>query len=230
MDSLYNTSIIGYISSPFKEKFGIPRQPGINSTIESKICLEKEFSSEECVRGLENFSHIWVIFKFHENVSKGWSNLVRPPRLGGNKKVGVFASRSPFRPNFTGISVVKLLKIEVGINTVITISGGDFMDKTPVIDIKPYILYSDSIEDAVCKDFELKPQKKLVVTFSDKAKAVCMDYEGLENKLSDILSYDPRPAYYNNDRDKECGMKFDRFDIRFKVCKDILNIQEIIKL
>lgn len=228
MTAEYIMTPVGEVISPFREKFGIPRQAGIISTVESKIRLYKDFSSVETIRGLENFSHIWVVFVFHENIDKGWKNLVRPPRLGGEKKVGVFTSRSPFRPNFIGMSAVKLLDILVEDEILLIVRGGDFVDKTPVLDIKPYIKYADAIEDACSGEFGTEPQKEFQVVFSEKSDALCSKHKGLKESLDDILSYDLRPAYYKRtSKDKIFGIKFESFDVRFKIEHDILYIEEI---
>lgn len=225
----YKISSIGNIISPFKEKFGIPRQPGIISTIESKILLNEDYSSEECFRGLESFSHIWILFLFNENIDKGWKKIVRPPRLGGNKKVGVFSSRSPFRPNFIGMSAVELVSIEVGKNTCLNIKGADLLDGTPIIDIKPYIKYADSIIESECGDFTKKPVKDFKVVFSSQAESVCDENKGLKSDLENILSYDTRPAYYGkSSENKIFGMKFESFDVRFEIQSKCLHIIEIV--
>ena len=226
----YIISPIGRVISPFKEKFGIPRQSGMVSTVESKIRLYEEYSSRECVRGLEDFSHIWILFSFHENTDRGWNENVRPPRLGGNKKTGVFSSRSPFRPNHIGMSAVQLKKIEkTGRNLLITVSGADILDNTPVFDIKPYIKYADSIENAKCGCFSLKPEKELSIVFSPQAEDVCHNNKGLECMLREVLSYDPRPAYYKKTfQEKIFGIKFECFNVRFRVCGDFLHVEEIV--
>jgi tRNA-Thr(GGU) m(6)t(6)A37 methyltransferase TsaA len=220
---------VGEIISPFKTKFGLPRQSGIISSVESKICLFEEFSNKDFFRGIENFSHLWILFIFHHNISSGFNKLVRPPRLGGNKKVGVFSSRSPFRPNFTGMSAVELVDIKYQRNTVLTVKGGDFADKTPVIDIKPYIKYADSIEKSECKIFDSKPQKVFDVEFSLQAEEFLKDKKILKENIEEILSYDPRPGYLENNCPKNFGMEFDSLDIRFEVKGKILYIKEIVK-
>lgn len=229
MSTEFDLYPVGEIISPFKEKFGIPRQAGITLSVESKIRLSKEFSDEEFVRGLDNFSHIWIIFGFSKNISKGYKRLVRPPRLGGNKKVGVFASRSPFRPNFLGMSAVKLEKINIDVNTELIISGGDFLNQTPVFDIKPYIEYADAIDNANCGEFSLKPDKIFNVNFSNKALKVCNKYLKLKKNLEDILSYDLRPGYYDESSDGRLfGIKFECYDVRFEIYGNELYVQEIV--
>jgi tRNA-Thr(GGU) m(6)t(6)A37 methyltransferase TsaA len=224
----YQVSPIGEVLSPFREKFGIPRQAGIIPTVESKIRLYDEFSDSDFVRGLENFSHIWVIFLFHENIEKGWKKMVRPPRLGGNKKVGVFASRAPFRPNFIGTSAVKLINIEHGKNIFLTVQGADIADKTPVIDIKPYVKFADAVDNADSGVFNNPPEKKFNVLFSEQAKSVCSLNKGLEAKLIEVLSYDIRPAYIEKDGGARIfGIKFESYNIRFSTEKETLYILEI---
>ncbi|MCB9480213.1 MAG: tRNA (N6-threonylcarbamoyladenosine(37)-N6)-methyltransferase TrmO [Desulfobacteraceae bacterium] len=225
----FTISPVGEIISPFKTKFGLPRQSGIISSVESKICLFEEFSDKDFFRGIENFSHLWILFIFHHNISSGFNKLVRPPRLGGNKKIGVFSSRSPFRPNFTGMSAVELVGVEFGKNTVLTVRGGDFADKTPVIDIKPYIKYADSIEKSECKNFGSKPEKKFEIKFSLQAEDFLKDNEILKESINEILSYDPRPSYLENNCSKSFGMEFDNVDIRFEVKGKVLYIKEIVK-
>lgn len=230
MSHIYSESPIGYIESPYVEKFGIPRQSGIISTVESKIRLSEEFAHENFVRGLEHFSHLWILFKFHENIDKGFSPLVRPPRLGGNKKIGVFASRSPFRPNFIGISAVELVDIKKDKGLYIIVKGGDFANKTPVIDIKPYIKFADCVENAVCGEFQNSPEAELKVFFSDKCMNICYENPKLYENIKEILSYDIRPAYYKNQKtDKMFGMEFERFNIKFKVEDKVVYIEDITK-
>lgn len=221
---------VGEVLSPFKTKFGLPRQPGIIPSVESKIRLFEEFSDPDYLRGIENFSHIWILFIFHHNIASGFKKLVRPPRFGGNKKAGVFASRSPFRPNFTGMSAVELVDVEYGRNTVLTVKGADFADRTPVIDIKPYVKYADCIENSECNVFDLKPEKSFYVEFSCEAESFLTNNKKLKQLIEEVLSYDPRPGYYSENSDyKIFGMEFDTFDIRFEVKGKILYVKEIVK-
>ncbi len=213
--------IIARIKNDFSTKFGIPRQSGLAPSLTAKIVFEKEFQSPEALTGLENFSHIWLIWEFSEAAQENWSPTVRPPRLGGNKKVGVFATRSPFRPNSLGLSAVKIEKIE---NGEIFISGADLMDGTPIYDIKPYLPAVDSITSATDlfdKIAEKEPLKVVVSPeFIDKIPA-----EKLE-ALKEILSLDPRPAYHN-DPARVYGFQFAGCEIKFKVEEKILTVVSV---
>lgn len=208
---------VAYIHTDFKEKFGIPRQSGRVESLLGKLVFENEFKAPEAIRGIEEFSHLWLIFGFSEAKRKSESLTVRPPRLGGNKRVGVFASRSPFRPNSLGLSVVKLLEVaEDGL----IVSGVDMLDNTPVYDIKPYLPYADSKPEALGGFGE---------EFSDYSVNVDFPKELLEkipkNKREAVISClkeDPRPSYHEDLR--TYSMKFSDFDIHFKVCNDILSV------
>ncbi|WP_370278860.1 tRNA (N6-threonylcarbamoyladenosine(37)-N6)-methyltransferase TrmO [Pontibacterium sp.] len=233
IDSL-NLQPIAVVRSAFKEKFGIPRQPGLANSIISTIELLPEFASAEAVRGLEQASHIWLIFVFSECVDKGWSPLVRPPRLGGNKKLGVFATRSPFRPNPVGLSPVKLEAVRVEGNKVfLDVRGADLLDGTPILDIKPYLPYSDVIEDAEFAVADKIEKLDLPVVFSPEAKTVCELYEqnsgsSLTEQICDILSCDPRPAYKKNDSERVYGVKLHNFDIRWQITNDQIYVESIV--
>ena len=170
-----NFTPIGHISSCYKEKFGIPRQPGLVSAAKAKLTLDEMFD-EECVRELEDFSHIWLQFVFHQTHTQGWKSMVRPPRLGGNSKVGVFASRSTFRPNPIGLSVVELDNIEI-INSqvVLHFKGCDLVDGTPILDVKPYLPYVDAIPEAKAGYAKQKPLQKMTVFMSEEIIQACQD-------------------------------------------------------
>ncbi|MBQ2784899.1 MAG: tRNA (N6-threonylcarbamoyladenosine(37)-N6)-methyltransferase TrmO [Oscillospiraceae bacterium] len=220
---------IARMKSDFPTKFGIPRQSGLVEELRSTIIFEPEFRNPDTLRGIEGYSHLWLIWQFSEAVRTDWSPTVRPPRLGGNIRMGVFATRSPFRPNSLGLSCVRLLGVEQteSHGTVLHVGGGDLMDGTPIFDIKPYIPYSDSIPDALggftdaAKDFLLEVRfpddllQNLPVNKRDAAIAV--------------LSHDPRPSY-QKDSDRIYGLSFAGFDIRFSVCGNILTVHEIIPL
>lgn len=199
---------IAYIKNDFKDKFAIPRQSGIAEKIESTIVFEKEFSDENAIRGIEGFSHLWLIWGFSKNIRDEHSLTVRPPRLGGNTRVGVFASRSPFRPNNLGLSSVKLIKVQDG---KLIVSGADLMDGTPIYDIKPYIKFTDSHEDAISGFVDENEFHELNVHDNGL-------FDNIECKetLILILSSDPRPAY-QNDSEREYGFKFAQYEIKFKV-------------
>ena len=218
----YNFKTIGTIHSCYKEKFGIPRQPGLVSST-ATIEIATEYSQDDAFRELENFSHIWVFFVFHAVEKKAWKPTVRPPRLGGNQRVGVFASRSMFRPNPIGLSVVELKSVErVENKVVLTIVGGDFLDTTPVIDIKPYIPYADSIDTAKSGYAIEKPASKFDVVFSEKAqenmKKAEEKYPRLRIIITEILKLDPRPAYHEKKQiKKEFAIKLYDYDLKWHV-------------
>lgn len=215
--------VIARIKSDFATKFGIPRQSGLAPSLRAKIVFEKEFQSPEALVGLENFSHIWLIWGFSEAKREEWSPTVRPPRLGGNRKVGVFATRSPFRPNSLALSAVKIEKIE---NGEIFITGADLMDGTPVYDIKPYLPAVDSITSATDlfdKVAEKNPLKvEIPPEFTGKIPA-----EKIE-ALKEILSLDPRPAY-QNDPSRIYGFQFAGCEIKFKVEEKTLTVVSVQK-
>ena len=220
--------------SPFREKFATPRQPGLAPSVHATISFYPGFATPEAVRGLEGFSHLWLIFLFHQNWQKGWKPTVRPPRLGGNQRVGVYASRSPFRPNPLGLSAVKLLSINNDHGEIsLLVQGADLIDATPIFDIKPYIPYGDSIPEAIGGFAEGAPNAILEVTFSALAKQQLDDYSDqtpdLDIMLQELLSLDPRPAYRQGGEDAhEYGVLFDRFHIRWRVQDRQLIVLEII--
>jgi tRNA-Thr(GGU) m(6)t(6)A37 methyltransferase TsaA len=203
---------IGIIHSPFKEKFTIPRQPGLIS-IPCTLELTYPFGSDEALLGLENFSHIWVIFHFHkiDNVNKNFKGTVRPPRLGGNVRQGVFATRSPYRANNIGLSLVKIISIE---KNKITVVGGDFLDQTPILDIKPYIKEIESVTDANSAWTDSIVTKKLEVIFEEKVKNQLNEMELVY--LTEILSLDPRPSFHNEDKKTYAAKIFD-YDVHWKI-------------
>ena len=219
---------IAKMRSDFPTKFGIPRQSNLVEHLESTIVFEPEFRNVDALRGIEGYSHLWIIWQFSEAVRKDWSPTVRPPRLGGNTRVGVFATRSPFRPNNLGLSCVKLLGLEESDDgTVLKVSGADLMDGTPIFDIKPYIPYSDSFPDArggftdTAEDFLLEvdfPAKLLEMLPCSKREAAVA-----------VLSHDPRPSYQRNP-DRIYGLTFAGFDIRFTVRDKLLTVHEVNKI
>lgn len=214
---------IGYIYTDFDTKFGAPRQSGIITSSFGKIVLEGEYSNPTAFRGLEDFSHIWVLWEFSEAKEKEWSPTVRPPMLGGNKRMGVFATRSPYRPNSIAMSALKLEKIEFGENgrTEIFVSGCDMMNKTPVIDIKPYLAYTDSIPDTKGGFTEKLKDRTLEVYFPDEL--LCKIPAEKRSTLTEVLESDPRPSY-KSDGDKVYGFKFAGFEIKFKVAEKTLTV------
>lgn len=213
--------IIARIKNDFPSKFGIPRQSGLAPSLSAKIVFEKEFQSPEALTGLENFSHIWLIWSFSEAAQENWSPTVRPPRLGGNRKIGVFATRSPFRPNSLGLSAVKIEKIE---NGEIFISGADLMDETPIYDIKPYLPAVDSITSATDLFDKIAEKEPLeVVVPAEFVEQI--PTEKLE-ALKEILSLDPRPAYHN-DPARVYGFHFAGYEIKFKVEENTLTVVSV---
>lgn len=218
---------IAYIYTDFKEKFGIPRQSGRNKTALGKIVLEKEFAVCDAFKGIEQFSHLWLIFDFSKSHTEKFNPTVRPPRLGGNKRVGVFATRSPFRPNSLGLSVVKLESIDFsnGVNLIVT--GVDLLNGTPIYDIKPYIPYADAIDGALGGFSEDFKDYALEVIFPENLLSLIP--EDKKETLISSLKDDPRPSYIEND-ERVYNMKFDCFDIGFKVSKQTLTVTEVKKI
>lgn len=218
---------VARIRSDFPEKFGIPRQSGVVESLEAKIVFEPEFRVMDAVRGLEDFSHIWLIWEFSAAVRDTWSPTVRPPRLGGNVRMGVFATRSPFRPNPIGLSCVKLLKVEQdeALGPVLTVAGADLMDGTPIYDIKPYIPYADCRPEAVggfTSKFDMKP---LTVDFP--AELLDKVPQEKRNALIGVLEQDPRPRY-QKDPGRIYGLSFAGLEVKFSVEAQILAVKEII--
>lgn len=225
MDSI-SIRPIARMRSDFPSKFGIPRQSGLVQELHSTIVFEPEFRNPEALRGIEDFSHLWLIWQFSEAVRTGWSPTVRPPRLGGNTRMGVFATRSPFRPNNLGLSCVKFLGIEhtADLGTVIHVAGADLMDGTSIFDIKPYVPYCDCHSEALggftdtAGDFLLKvdfPEALLTLLPESKREAA-----------KGVLSHDPRPAY-QRDPERVYGLPFAGYDIRFTVREDTLTVCDV---
>ena len=207
---------IAHIHTDFPTKFGVPRQSGIIETLKGSIVFEPEYRNPDAVRGLEDFSHIWLIWEFSEAVRDSWSPTVRPPRLGGNARKGVFATRSPFRPNAIGLSSVILDKIEIDpdLGPVLHVSGADLMDGTPIFDIKPYIAYTDSHPDAI-SGFASKPAEyELEVCISDELLEKIP--EAQRESLIAVLAHDPRPQYHD-DPERIYGMQFGQMEVKFRV-------------
>ena len=232
MNNKYEVRPIGKIQTGFSSKFGIPRQSGIVSELCGKILFENQYRGPDWTRGLEGFSHIWVLWMFSDNVGANIGATVRPPKLGGNTRMGVFATRSPFRPNFIGMSVLKLEKIEYTSEngTILYVKGADMVDGTPIIDIKPYLPISDKIDNAssgFALDFSGADRIVLNVVFRDN----CMgDFpEEHMDELKGILSQDPRPAYIS-DGDREYSFEFYGYNIKFTVFDGTLFVSKISKL
>lgn len=222
--------IIGRIHTDFPDKFGIPRQSGILDMLESELVFEPKYRSAEALRGIEEWSHLWLIWEFSESVREKWSPTVRPPRLGGNKRVGVFATRAPFRPNPIGLSCVRLLGLKKTADrgTVLRLGGADLMDGTPIYDIKPYLPYTDSHPDAKGSFGEELYGAKLNVVCPDE---LLLNFpENKKEALAAMLAEDPRPAVSCRDADRVFGLKFAGHEIKFTVSGDTLTVTEITKL
>ena len=211
---------IAVIRTDFPGKFGIPRQAGIVGELEGKILIEKEFSDREALRGIEEFSHLWLIWGFSEN--EGWSPTVRPPRLGGNARKGVFATRSPFRPNRLGLSCVRLLRVEDSGKgmPVLIVGGADLMDGTPIYDIKPYIPYADSIPEATA-GFAADPGEHIPVEIPPAVEEAIPEEK--RTALRKVLELDPRPRYLEMG-EREYGFEFGGYTIRFIVDNGTLRV------
>jgi len=230
-EDIMNLKPIGIIHSCYKEKFGIPRQAGIIPSATAILELLPPYNITEALRGLEEFSHLWIIFQFHQAERNKWKATVRPPRLGGNRRIGVFASRSPFRPNPIGLSAVELKSIK---GTQLTLMGGDFLDGTPVFDIKPYIPYADLIPNAKGAFASEAPLPVNTVIFSRKIEKA---FKSLENKtrpalqqlICDMLVHDPRPAYQQDDPDRIYGTRIYDLEIHWKQSDKQVTILEINK-
>lgn len=217
----YTLEPIGRIHTPYKEKFAVPRQPRLAPAASARIKLLGNANSPESVRGLEQFSHVWLLFLFDQNLAAGWKPTVRPPRLGGNERVGVFASRSTFRPNGIGMSAVELKGVtQQGKQTWIELGSVDLVDGTPIVDIKPYIPYSDAIHHANGGFAESEPEV-LTVTFSTSAQQVLkaqQDPIQTQTVIEQVLGQDPRPAYKKNKSDhKEYAVHLFDLNIKFQV-------------
>ena len=219
--------IIAKMRSDFASKFGIPRQSGLVEELRSTIVFEPGYRDPECLRGIEDFSHLWIIWQFSEAVEQGWSPTVRPPRLGGNTRMGVFATRSPFRPNHMGLSCVKLLGVErtQQHGTVLHVGGADLMDGTPIFDIKPYIPYSDCHPEASGGFTDHAGEFLLNVNFPEELLSRLP--ENKRDAAIGVLSHDPRPSYQRNP-DRIYGLNFAGFDIRFQVKESVLTVLEVI--
>ena len=221
--------IIARMKSDFSTKFGIPRQSGLVDTLRSTIVFEPAFRNPDALRGIEGYSHLWIIWQFSEAVQKQWSATVRPPRLGGNTRMGVFATRSPFRPNSLGLSCVRLIGLEQTPDqgTVLHVAGADLMDGTPIFDIKPYIPYSDCRPDATGGFTDTAGDFLLQVDFP--AQLLEKLPESKRQAAIDVLSHDPRPSY-QRDPNRIYGLSFAGFDIRFTVEANTLYVKELKQL
>jgi len=213
---------IAHLRSDLREKFGIPRQAGVVDALEGLVVFTPEFRNPDALRGLEGFSHIWLIWQFSENLRQDWLPTVRPPRLGGNERLGVFATRSPFRPNGLGLSCVRLVAMERDreLGTVLRVAGADLMDGTPIFDIKPYIPYADCHPEAL-SGFAPDPGRTLTVTYEPGTQEKIPAEK--REALTGVLSNDPRPRY-QNDRSRVYGLCFGKQNIKFTVDGDRLTV------
>ena len=219
---------IAHIRTEFWEKFGIPRQSGLAASLRGTVVFEPEYRNADALRGLEGFSHLWLIWEFSANTTKGeWQPTVRPPRLGGNERMGVFATRSPFRPNPLGLSCVEIDSIELDTvdGPVIHVKGADLMDGTPIYDIKPYIKYADDRPHATCGYVDNLNERSLKVVLPPDIAAKVEDKTVLVS-LVQTLSLDPRPSYHD-DPEREYGMAFAGMNVRFKVSSNVLTVVDI---
>lgn len=219
---------IARIHSDFPTKFGVPRQSGLAASLKARVVFEPAYRYPEAVRGLGEFTHIWLIWEFSETASKGWKPTVRPPRLGGNTRMGVFSTRSPFRPNAIGLSCVRLLKVEPSTpqGPVLTVAGADLMDGTPILDIKPYIPYADCKPEATGGFTDRAGDFLLHVEFPPALLERVP--ENRREALIGVLSHDPRPSYQRNP-ERVYGMEFAGVNVRFRVAEDTLTVLDVEK-
>ncbi|MBE0488832.1 MAG: tRNA (N6-threonylcarbamoyladenosine(37)-N6)-methyltransferase TrmO [Halomonas sp.] len=213
----FTLSPIGVIESDYPDKFGIPRQPGLAPAARASLVLAAPFDDPLAVRGLEAFSHLWLTFVFHESPAR-WTPLVRPPRLGGNAKVGVFASRSTHRPNRLGLSLVELIEVDTRCGVRLTLAGADLVSGTPVLDIKPYLPWAESRPEARA-GFAPQAPARLPVAFSDAAQAALAerpDGDSLRELITQVLAQDPRPAYRKGAEARLYGVRLRDVDVRFR--------------
>ena len=220
--------IIAKIHTDFKEKFGIPRQSGIAEELEAKIVFEPEYRVKEALRGIEDFSHLWLIWQFSEAIREDWSPTVRPPRLGGNRRMGVFATRAPYRPNPIGLSSVRLIRVEhtEREGDVLIVSGADLLDGTPIYDIKPYLSFSDAHADAINGYAESEKEHRLNVIFD--GGLIQAVPEEKRAALIACLADDPRPSYQDDGR--VYTMRFSSFDVSFTVENGVLTVTAVKKV
>lgn len=225
MDTI-SMNVIAVMHSDFSTKFGIPRQSGLAEALQSTIVFEPAYRNPEALRGIEGFSHLWILWQFSQAVRQDWSPTVRPPRLGGNTRMGVFATRSPFRPNAIGLSCVRLLSVEQtqDMGTVLHIGGADLMDGTPILDIKPYIPYCDAHPEAMGGFTQDAGDYLLDVDFPESLKQRLPAEK--QEAICQVLSHDPRPSY-QKDTDRVYGLSFAGHDIRFTVKDKVLTVVDV---
>lgn len=218
--------VIAKIKTDFPEKFGVPRQSGLVEELKGKIIFEPEYRNQDAVRGLEDFSHIWILWEFSKAVREDWSPTVRPPRLGGNTRMGVFATRSPFRPNNIGLSCVRLdrIRIEEKLGPVLYVSGVDMIDQTPIYDIKPYLPQADSHPEARGGFTEAAREYCLVVEMPEQWKEKIPEQQ--RKALTAVLAQDPRPSY-QKDPERVYGMTYAGMEIKFTVKEGVLTVCQV---
>jgi len=219
---------IAFIQSDFSEKFGIPRQSGLVDSLQAKVVFLPEYRSVDAVRGLQDFSYVWLIWEFSKTHRGQWSPTVRPPRLGGNQRLGVFATRSPFRPNALGLSAVKLDRVEIdpALGPVLLVSGADLLDGTPIFDVKPYLPYADAYPDANGGFTDRIPRQRLEVICPENLLARVPEKK--RDALMGVLAEDPRPSY-QSDPERVYGLAFAGMDVRFTVAENTLTVLDIVK-
>lgn len=225
MEDRTQLKVIARMESQFPSKFGIPRQSGLVEELRSTVVFEPEFRNPDALRGMEGFSHLWLIWGFSANRREGWSPTVRPPRLGGNERLGVFATRSPFRPNPLGLSCVKLERVELSTpkGPVLHVSGADLMDGTPIYDIKPYVPYADCRPEAR-EGFATPPEGRLRVEIPPEVERRILPER--REALRGVLSWDPRP-HYQDDPQRVYGMSFAGMEVKFTVAGEVLMVVEV---
>ena len=226
MQEPLNMRIIAHIRNDFPTKFGVPRQSGLVPELTARVVFEPEYRDPSALRGLDGFSHLWLLWQFSACADKDWSPTVRPPRLGGNTRMGVFATRSPFRPNHIGLSCVRLLKIDFESENapILLVAGADLMDGTPILDIKPYLPYTDSVPDAT-GGFALQSKEDILkVEFPENL--LLKIPEEKRTALLRVLAQDPRPAY-QADSERVYGFSFAGFTVKFTVTGEVLNVTEV---
>ena len=222
--------IIAHIRTDFPTKFGIPRQSGLVDELTGRVVFEEKYRVAEALRGLEGFSHIWLIWQFSESLREDWSPTVKPPRLGGNRRMGVFATRSPFRPNPIGLSCVRLERVEYGTpeGPLLIVRGADLMDGTPIYDIKPYLPYADCHPEAT--DGFAGPVRGDALTVDFPPALLALLPENKREAAVKLLAQDPRPGYKHDDGARRYGVAFSGFDLRFTVEDGALHVCEVVPL
>lgn len=221
--------IIARIHTDFPEKFGIPRQSGLVDGLTGRIVFEEKYRNPDALRGIEGFSHLWLIWQFSRAVREEWSPTVKPPRLGGNQRMGVFATRSPFRPNPIGLSCVRLQRVELHTTEgpVLWVTGIDLLDGTPIYDVKPYLPYADCHPEATGGFAQEVMGHRLEVAFPEELLALVPPEK--REALREVLAQDPRPGYQHNEPDRRYGVAFAGLDVRFTVEGDVLLVREVVR-